>query len=97
MSAYSRSVEKGHKINPPDVGTVGTAAELIRTFSPESRAIRIINIHPSNNLLYSVDGGTVYETIGPHGEINEAISAASLYLKGSAASTGYNVRSTTVQ
>lgn len=94
MSAYSRSVEKGDKINPPDVGTVGTSGVKIRTFTPESRAIRIVNLHASNNLLYSLDGGTTYETIGPKGLINEALHAAELYLKGSDANTGYNVRTT---
>lgn len=97
MDAYSRSVERGDKVNTPDVGTVGTTGTRVRKFSKESRAIKIVNLHATNNLLFSVDGGTIYETIGPHGKIDVAVYCKELYLKGSAASTGYNVRTTEAQ
>lgn len=97
MSAYSRSVEAGHKVNPPDVSSVGVTAVVVRTFAKESRAIRIINRHASQNLLWSIDGGTTFETIGPTGKMDEAIRAKSLQLKGSGTSTTYDVRTTEAQ
>ena len=97
MGAYSRSVEKGDKANPPNVGSVGTSSTLIRTFKKECRAIRIQNRHASQNLLFSLDGGTVFETLGPFGKIDEAYHGKTLFMKGSAASTTYDVRTTEQQ
>ncbi|KKM71542.1 hypothetical protein LCGC14_1429640 [marine sediment metagenome] len=97
MSAYSRSVEKGDKANPPDVGSVGTSSTLIRTFRRQSRAIRIQNRHASQNLLFSLDGGTTFETIGPFGKIDEAYRGKTLHMKGSDTGTTYDVRTTEQQ
>ncbi|KKN47810.1 hypothetical protein LCGC14_0659310 [marine sediment metagenome] len=97
MGAYSRSVEIGDLANPPDVGSVNTSSTLIRTFKKQSRAVRIQNRHASQNLLFSLDGGTVFETLGPFGKIDEAYRGKTLHMKGSGASTTYDVRTTEQQ
>ena len=97
MGAYSRSVERGDKANTPDISTVSTAYVLVRTFKKESRAMKIVNTHSSQDLLFSLDGGTTGRTIGPHGKIDEAHRAKTLMVKGGGAGTGYNIDTTEAQ
>lgn len=97
MGAYSRSVERGDKANAPDIGTVGSTGVKIRTFAKESRAIKLLNPHASQTLSYSLDGGTTYQTVGPHGKLDEALHGPSVTLKGSAAGTNYELNTTEAQ
>ncbi len=97
MSAYSRSIEAGDKANAPVSSSVGTSAEIVQTFDKECRAAIIQNRHASQNLLFSFDEGVTFETIGPFGGVNETFHGKTLRLKGSAASTTYDVRTTEAQ
>lgn len=96
MSAINRSFEKGDKYTGVPAQSVGTSPDRY-TFDKESRAIKLVNLHATNNLLYSIDGGTNYFTMGPHGGIDRAYRAKTLDVKGSGASTGYDLEHTQQQ
>ncbi len=96
MSAINRSVEAGDKWTGFPGQSVGTTADEY-TFAKESRAIKLICRHSTNNLLYSIDGGTNYFTIGPKGAIDRTYRAKTLHVKGSGSSTGYDLEYTEQQ
>ncbi|KKN53505.1 hypothetical protein LCGC14_0602020 [marine sediment metagenome] len=97
MSALNNSINAGDKWTGSPAGSVGTAAVLAVTFKKKSKAIRLVNLHATNNLLYSLDGGSNYFTIGPNGSIDRAYRVNTLHVKGSGSSTGYDLEYTEQQ
>lgn len=70
-------------------GTVGTTPADTVTFARETREFWVQNTHGSNNLLISMNGGTIWWTIGPGADVMFPARVTSIQVKGSAASTTY--------
>lgn len=64
----------------PYTGTVGVGGTTI-TFSNATKSITVRNTHDSNNLEYSIDGGTTWLLLGPYGAVTETVALSSLQLR----------------
>lgn len=61
----SKAIEKGARQGNPLTGTATTTEAIVKIFNKQSRAIALYNRSEDEPLLYSIDGGTTYLSVGP--------------------------------
>lgn len=90
MSEYSEAIKRGLK---PQIntGTASTAAATINT-TPGAKAMKLFNRDDSEDLLYSLDGGTTYLACPPLTVVDEAIEATSILLATAANTAVYDLK-----
>jgi len=76
----SAPASTGYGVGESYTGTVGAAGTTI-TFTNSTKSVTIRNTHDSNNLEYSIDGGTTWLLLGPYGSITESVTLTSIRLR----------------
>ena len=79
-SSPSSPAASGYGPPEPFIGTVAVAGTTI-TFSSSTKSVTVRNTHDTAQMEYSLDGGTTYQDLGPHGEKTETVSSSSILLR----------------